>query len=64
MLSLYLLSLRLSEADRYIELLDKARQNQGNMLLELVMEDYINFMADLVASTDIMDKFFYIVISY
>lgn len=52
------------DASRYIELLDKARQNQGNMLLELVMEDYINFMADLIANTDIMDKFFYVVVPY
>ena len=52
------------DVSRYIELLDKARQNQSNMLLELVMEDYINFMADLIANTDIMDKFFYVVVPY
>lgn len=52
------------DAGRYIEMLDKARQNQSNMLLELVMEDYVNFMADLIANTDIMDKFFYVVIPY
>lgn len=52
------------DAGHYIELLDKARQNQGNMLLEMVMGDYINFMSDLIAGTDIMDKFFYVVVPY
>ena len=52
------------DASHYIELLYQAQQNQSNMLLELVMEDYINFMADLIATTDIMEKFFYVVVPY
>lgn len=52
------------DATHYLERLDRARQQQTNMLLELVMEDYIGFMADLIASTDIMDKFFYVVVPY
>ncbi len=52
------------DASHYIELLYKAQQNQSNMLLELVMEDYINFMTDLIATTDIMEKFFYVVVPY
>ena len=52
------------DATHYIEKLDQARQQQTNMLLELIMEDYVGFMADLIASTDIMDKFFYVVVPY
>ena len=52
------------DASHYIEMLSQAQQNQSNMLLELVMEDYINFMADLISTTDIMDKFFYVVVPY
>ena len=52
------------DATKYLERLDQTRQQQTNMLLGLVMDDYINFMADLIANTDIMDKFFYVVVPY
>lgn len=48
----------------YIEKLDKIRSEHDNMLLALLMEDYIAFMGDLAMQTNIMDKKFYIVIPY
>jgi type IV secretory pathway VirB4 component len=48
----------------YVEKLDKIRSEHDNMLLALLMEDYINFMSDLVMQTNIMDKHFYVVIPY
>lgn len=48
----------------YMEKLDKIRSEQDNMLLSLLMEDYINFIGQMVAQTNIMNKRFYIVIPY
>lgn len=48
----------------YIERLDKIRSEHDNMLLALLMEDYIQFISDLSMQTNIMDKKFYIVIPY
>lgn len=48
----------------YIERLDKIRSEHDNMLLALLMEDYIGFIADLSTQTNIMDKRFYVVIPY
>jgi hypothetical protein len=48
----------------YIEKLDKIRSEHDNMLLALLMEDYIGFMAQLSQQTNIMDKHFYVVIPY
>ncbi len=48
----------------YLEKLDKTRTTQDNMLLGLLMEDYIAFLADIAQQTNIMDKRFYIVIKY
>lgn len=48
----------------YIERLDKIRSEHDNMLLAVLMEDYINFIGDLSAQTNIMDKKFYVVIPY
>ena len=48
----------------YIEKLDKIRTEHDNMLLAMLMEDYINFMGDLSSQTNIMDKKFYLVIPY
>lgn len=48
----------------YIEKLDKIRTEHDNMLLALMMEDYINYIADLATQTNIMDKTFYIVIPF
>ncbi len=48
----------------YIEKLDKIRSEHDNMLLALLMEDYIYFMGELSVQTNIMDKKFYIVVPY
>jgi hypothetical protein len=48
----------------YIEKLDKIRTEHDNMLLALLMEDYIGFMTGLSQQTNIMDKRFYIVVPY
>lgn len=46
----------------YIDKLDKIRTEHENMLLALLMEDYIHFMSDLATQTNIMDKKFYVII--
>ncbi|HVX56655.1 MAG TPA: hypothetical protein VHA37_02890, partial [Candidatus Saccharimonadales bacterium] len=48
----------------YIEKLDKIRSEHDNMLLALLMEDYIGYIAELSQQTNIMDKKFYVVIPY
>lgn len=48
----------------YIERLDKIRTEHDNMLLALLMEDYISYMHNLSEHTNIMDKNFYIVIPF
>ncbi|HUD06384.1 MAG TPA: hypothetical protein VMR34_00705 [Candidatus Saccharimonadales bacterium] len=48
----------------YINKLDKMRLEQDNMLLAVLMEDYLNFMVDLSQHTNIMDKGFYIIVPY
>lgn len=48
----------------YLERLDKIRSEHDNMLLAMLMEDYITFMDQLSAQTNIMDKKFYVVVPY
>ena len=48
----------------YLEKLDKIRTEHDNMLLALLMEDYIQFLAVTAEQTNIMDKKFYIVIPF
>ncbi|HSW79688.1 MAG TPA: hypothetical protein VLG47_02825 [Candidatus Saccharimonadales bacterium] len=48
----------------YLEKLDKIRTEHENMLLALLMEDYIDYMDQLSQQTNIMDKKFYIVVPY
>lgn len=48
----------------YLDKMDKIRIRQDNMLLGLLMEDYIAFLADIAQQTNIMDKKFYLVIKY
>ena len=48
----------------YIEKLDKIRTEHDNMLLALLMEDYITYMDNLAQQTNIMDKSFYVVVPY
>lgn len=48
----------------YVEKLDKIRTEHDNMLLALLMDDYIGYIDQLAHQTNIMDKKFYIVIPY
>lgn len=48
----------------YIEKLDKIRSEHDNMLLALLMDDYIGYMEQLAEQTNIMDKKFYIIIPF
>jgi len=48
----------------YIQKLDKIRSEHDNMLLALLMEDYIDYMDALSQQTNIMDKKFYVVIPF
>lgn len=48
----------------YIEKLDKIRSEHDNMLLALLMEDYITYIDNLSQQTNIMDKKFYVIIPF
>ena len=48
----------------YIEKLDKIRSEHDNMLLSMLMEDYLVFIDQLSSQTNIMDKRFYMVIPF
>jgi hypothetical protein len=48
----------------YVEKLDKIRTEHENMLLALLMDDYIGYIDQLAQQTNIMDKKFYLVIPY
>lgn len=48
----------------YLDKLGKMRGSMDNMLLGMLMEDYIYFIDDLVQQTNIMSKEFYLVVPY
>jgi hypothetical protein len=48
----------------YIAKLNKIRTEHDNMLLALLMEDYINFITGLAEQTNIMNKSFYIIVPF
>lgn len=48
----------------YIERLIDVRRSQDNMLLGVLMDDYINFIDALSQEANIMEKSFYIVVPY
>jgi hypothetical protein len=48
----------------YLEKLDKIRSEHDNMLLALLMDDYIGYITALAQQTNIMDKKFYIVVPF
>jgi len=48
----------------YIDHLVEIRQSQDNMLLNVLMDDYINFIDALSQEANIMDKSFFIAIPY
>ncbi|MFO0971753.1 MAG: hypothetical protein U0520_05415 [Candidatus Saccharimonadales bacterium] len=48
----------------YLDKLGKVRTQTDNMLLGMLMEDYIYFIDDLVQQSNIMSKEFYLVVPY
>lgn len=48
----------------YLERLSEIRRNNDNMLLGVLMDDYINFIDVLSQEANIMDKSFFVVIPY
>lgn len=58
--------LRSSKVDLnpYVEKLDKIRSEHDNMLLAMLMEDYITYIEELSQQVNIMDKRFYVVVPY
>ncbi len=48
----------------YLEKLNDIRRNNDNMLLGVLMDDYINFIDILSQEANIMDKSFFIIIPY
>jgi len=48
----------------YLERLTEIRKNNDNMLLGVLMDDYINFVDVLSQEANIMDKSFFIIIPY
>ena len=48
----------------YIERLTEIRRNNDNMLLGVLMDDYINFIDILSQEANIMDKSFFIIVPY
>lgn len=48
----------------YLDKMMAIRQNQDNMLLGVLMDDYINFIDILSQEANIMDKSFYITVPY
>ncbi len=52
------------DLQQYITRLDKIRTEHDNMLLAMLMEDYIDYIDSLSRQTNIMDKKFYVVIPF
>ncbi len=48
----------------YLERLSKIRRDQDNMLLGVLMDDYIAFVDQLSQEANIMDKSFYVIVPY
>ncbi len=48
----------------YLDRLEKVRRLQENMLLGVLMDDYLDFIDGLAQEANIMDKSFYIIIPY
>lgn len=48
----------------YIDRLSAIRKNQDNMLLNVLMDDYIDFIDSLSQEANIMDKSFFVIVPY
>lgn len=55
---------QLVDINPYLEKLVKLSHEQDNMLLSVLMEDYIDFISQLAQQTNIMSKSFYVVVPY
>ena len=52
------------DAETYLKKLKTNLLSQNNMLLSVLIEDYLGFIEELIESTDIMNKGFYIVVPF
>lgn len=52
------------DIDPYIDKLKKLRNSQSNMLLGVLMDDYMQFIEAIAEEASIMDKSFFVVIPY
>lgn len=48
----------------YVDKLDRIRAEHDNMLLSLLMDDYVGYIEALAQQTNIMDKKFYIIVPF
>ena len=48
----------------YLKRIEGGLKDQNNMLLSILMEDYLEFVAELIENTDIMKKQFYVIIPF
>lgn len=48
----------------YLDRLEEIRRNQDNMLLNVLMDDYIQFIDTLAQDANIMDKSFFIIVPF
>ncbi|MGB4762535.1 MAG: hypothetical protein WBP12_04240 [Candidatus Saccharimonas sp.] len=52
------------DIEPYLDKLEEIRRNQDNMLLNVLMDDYVNFIDVLSQEANIMDKSFFVVIPF
>ena len=52
------------DAETYVKKIQAGLKRQNNMLLSVLIEDYLYFIEDLIDNTDIMNKDFFIVIPF
>ncbi|MEX0932103.1 MAG: hypothetical protein WDZ81_00670 [Candidatus Saccharimonadales bacterium] len=52
------------DLDNYMDKLEHIRNQQQNVMLQFLMEDYMNYVHYLLESSNIMDKQFYVVVPY
>lgn len=52
------------DIEPYLDKLEEIRRNQDNMLLNVLMDDYVNFIDTLSQEANIMDKSFFVVVPF
>ena len=52
------------DIEPYLDKLEEIRRNQDNMLLNVLMDDYVNFIDVLSQEANIMDKSFFVIIPF